>query len=101
MEQGGWIRKRPWYAFGGNKYSVERWSTSGVHSSGRAIASRSHIYPTKRPSRVVGAFHTHPNTRVEGYYSRPGISDITNTSKFFKATHAVLTHDGVKWIGYP
>lgn len=80
----------PWWKFWKDDYSVSRFPAG----------TRDSIRPTPKPPNAVGVFHTHPNTRTEGYSPDPSPSDINWTRNTAKVPHVVLTHEGARYV-YP
>jgi hypothetical protein len=93
VEQGGWIIWNPT----ANTFTVQR----VPHGTRDGLAPIVGTKPADTASAIVVAwFHTHPNTRAEGYGPDPSGGD-TGFTQSAQVPGIIKTHEGDKTIPYP
>lgn len=93
VEQGGWIIWNPT----ANTFSVQR----VPHGTRDGLAPIVGTKPADTATAMVVAwFHTHPNTRAEGYGPDPSGGD-TGFTQSAQVPGIIKTHEGDKTIPYP
>jgi hypothetical protein len=93
MEQGGWIIWDPT----ANTFTVQRVPAGTRDGLATIVGTK----PADTANAVVVAwFHTHPNTRAEGYGPDPSPGDLGFTQSA-GVPGIIKTHEGDKTIPYP
>jgi hypothetical protein len=93
VEQGGWILWNPT----NNSFSVQRVPAGTRDGLATIVGTK----PADTATAVVVAwFHTHPNTRAEGYGPDPSGGDRGFT-RSARVPGIIKTHEGDRTIPYP